>query len=108
MKWGARAKSLPILCLSQSLQIMRLDTARATVLSKTVISRTDADIRTLRLLRVMLICPKCESDRVIPLTFPPDLGEITVGMPDRPVAKCADCGHELSAGEVTAQEEPSG
>jgi len=56
----------------------------------------------------MLICPKCESDRVIPLTLPPDLGEVMVGMPDRPVAKCADCGHELSAADVTAQDEPSG
>jgi Zn finger protein HypA/HybF involved in hydrogenase expression len=76
-------------------------------LATTVLSRTDEDIRTLRLSRVMLICPKCESDRVISLTFPPDLGELMVGMPDRPVAKCADCGHELSAEEVTAQDEPS-
>jgi hypothetical protein len=55
----------------------------------------------------MLVCPKCESDRVIPLTFPPALGDVFVGMPDRPVAKCAACGHRLSAREVTAQEKPS-
>lgn len=45
-----------------------------------------------------LECPSCGSDRVIGLVFPQDLvGEILVEMPERPLAKCAECGQRLTA-----------
>ncbi len=72
----------------------------------TVTSRTDADIRTLRPLRAMLVCPRCGSDRLVTLTFTSAMGEELVDLPKRPVAKCVDCGHRLWPSEVTAQEEP--
>ncbi len=54
----------------------------------------------------MLVCANCASDRVIPLTFPSVLvEEIFLKAPDRPVAKCVDCGHRLTAAEVATQED---
>ena len=56
--------------------------------------------------RAMLLCPECQSDRVIPLPFPSVLVEqVFIESPDRPVGKCVDCGHRLTAVEVGAQEE---
>jgi hypothetical protein len=55
---------------------------------------------------VVLLCPACRDDRVVPLTFPAVLGEIMVEMPDRPIAKCVGCGHRLSAREIEDQAEP--
>jgi DNA-directed RNA polymerase subunit RPC12/RpoP len=37
-------------------------------------------------------CPKCGSDRLIPLTFGAVLGTEDVDLQRRPVAKCAACG----------------
>jgi predicted RNA-binding Zn-ribbon protein involved in translation (DUF1610 family) len=57
---------------------------------------------------VVLVCPNCGSDRVISLTFSPIvLTEVVIEMPDRPIAKCADCAHRLTAVEVAAQEQPA-
>lgn len=68
-------------------------------------SRTDRTIRVLRLWRAMLLCASCGSERVIPLTFPSVLVEqVFLEAPDRPVAKCVDCSHRLTAAEVAAQE----
>jgi len=54
----------------------------------------------------MLVCGNCASDRVIPLTFPSVLIEqLFLEAPDRPVAKCVDCGYRLTASEVAAQED---
>lgn len=58
----------------------------------TVPLRTDGDIRTLRLWLAMVVCPKCGSDRMIPLTFVSALGEDRTEMPRRAIAKCASCG----------------
>jgi len=56
----------------------------------------------------MLLCTQCGGDRVIPLTFPSLLVDaLFIEAPDRPVAKCVDCGHRLTAVEVTAQEDVS-
>ena len=56
----------------------------------------------------MLLCTQCGSDRVIPLTFPSVVLEaLFVEAPDRPVAKCVDCGYRLTAVEVTHQEDVS-
>lgn len=51
-------------------------------------------------------CPDCGSDRVILLTFPQDefIGD-QVG--ERPLAKCAECGHRLTVAEVAVQEDLS-
>ena len=56
-----------------------------------------------------LLCPSCGSDQVIPLNLPQDgvHGEILREMPERPLAKCIECGHRLTAAEVAAQEERS-
>jgi DNA-directed RNA polymerase subunit RPC12/RpoP len=40
----------------------------------------------------MLTCPKCGSERLIPLTFVPPLGKEKVDVPNRPIAKCVACG----------------
>ena len=62
----------------------------------------------LGVLRAMLLCLQCGSDRVIPLTFPSVLVEaLFVEAPDRPVAKCVDCGSRLTAVDVAAQEDVS-
>lgn len=54
----------------------------------------------------MLVCTHCGGDRVIPLTFPAVLVEqLFLEAPDRPVAKCVDCSHRLTAVEVAAQED---
>lgn len=54
----------------------------------------------------MLVCASCGSDRVIPLTFPSVLVEqLFLEAADRPVAKCVDCSHRMTAAEVTAQED---
>jgi hypothetical protein len=54
----------------------------------------------------MLVCTNCGSDRVLPLTFPSVLVEqLFLEATDRPVAKCVDCSHRMTAAEVTAQEE---
>jgi hypothetical protein len=59
-------------------------------------------------MRAVLLCTQCGSDRVIRLTFPSVLVEaLFVEAPDRPVAKCVDCGYRLTAVEVTAQEDLS-
>lgn len=42
---------------------------------------------------------------MIPLTFPPVFVDVLIEMPDRPLAKCAKCGYQLTAAEVAAQEE---
>jgi DNA-directed RNA polymerase subunit RPC12/RpoP len=52
----------------------------------------------------MVVCPKCRSDRLVLLTFSAALGDEKLDLPERPVAKCANCGHRLSAAEVAAQE----
>jgi hypothetical protein len=53
----------------------------------------------------MLLCTRCGSDHVIPLTFPSVLVEqLFLEAPDRPVAKCVDCSHRVTAAEVTVQE----
>ena len=52
-------------------------------------------------------CPSCGSARVIPLTFPPGAGIGLAELPERPLAKCAECGYRLTAGEIEAQEGPS-
>jgi len=57
-----------------------------------------------RLVGVELVCPACRSDRVIPLNFPLVFGGIILDMPERPIAKCMDCGYRLSAQDVVAQE----
>lgn len=56
---------------------------------------------------MVLTCPACGDDRAIPLTFGPVIEEIMVERPDRPLAKCVECGYRLSAGEIEAQEAPS-
>jgi transcription elongation factor Elf1 len=56
---------------------------------------------------MVLTCPTCGDDRVIPLTFGPVIEEIMVEKPDRPLAKCVVCGYRLSAWEIEAQEAPS-
>ena len=54
----------------------------------------------------MLLCSQCGSDRVLPLTFPSVLIEqLFLEAPERPLAKCVDCGYRLTAAEVTAQED---
>lgn len=54
----------------------------------------------------MLLCTKCGSDRVVPLTFPSVLIEqVYVEAPERPLAKCVECGYRLTAAEVTRQED---
>ena len=54
----------------------------------------------------MLLCASCGSERVIPLTFPSVLVEnLLLEAADRPVAKCVDCSHRMTAAEVTAQED---
>jgi hypothetical protein len=54
----------------------------------------------------MLPCASWGSDRIIPLTSPAVLIEqVFLEAPDRPVAKCVDCSHRLSAAEVTTQED---
>jgi hypothetical protein len=40
----------------------------------------------------VVVCSKCGSDRLIPLTFPSPLGKDKADLPRRPVAKCAVCG----------------
>jgi DNA-directed RNA polymerase subunit RPC12/RpoP len=60
---------------------------------------------TATLSRMELECPACGSDRVIPLSFPPVVrDEILIATPERPIAKCVECGHRLSALEVSVQE----
>lgn len=56
---------------------------------------------------MVLVCPMCAGDRVIPLTFETVIGEMLAQLPERPIAKCASCGHRLTAREVTAQERSS-
>jgi hypothetical protein len=54
----------------------------------------------------MLVCANCGSDRVLPLTFHTAVVEqLFLQAPDRPVAKCVDCSHRMTAAEVTAQED---
>jgi|HubBroStandDraft_4_1064222.scaffolds.fasta_scaffold05689_6 DNA-directed RNA polymerase subunit RPC12/RpoP len=53
---------------------------------------------------MVLECPVCGSDRVVPLTFETAVGELLAELPERPLAKCADCGHRLTAAEIAAQE----
>ena len=56
----------------------------------------------------MLVCVNCGSDRVVPLTFPSTLVEqLFLEAPDRPIAKCVDCSHRITAAEVNAQEDES-
>ncbi len=56
----------------------------------------------------MLLCARCGSDRVLPLTFPSLLVEqLFMEAPDRPVAKCVDCSRRMTAAEVAAQEDDS-
>lgn len=55
----------------------------------------------------MLLCTACGSDRVVPLTFPSVLVEqLFIEAPDRPVAKCVECGHRMTAIEVADLEDP--
>lgn len=54
----------------------------------------------------MLLCANCGSDRLLPMTFPSVLVEqLFLDAPDRPAAKCVDCGYRMTAAEVTAQED---
>lgn len=54
----------------------------------------------------MLVCARCGSDRILPLTFPPTLVEqLFLEAPDRPIAKCVDCSHRMTAAEVAVQED---
>ena len=43
-------------------------------------------------MRALTPCPKCGSDRLIPLTFVTVLTEDRIDLPRQPVAKCASCG----------------
>ena len=54
----------------------------------------------------MIICPRCSSRRVVLLTFPDDEPVRTNDAP-RPMARCADCAHRLTAQEIASQEKPS-
>jgi hypothetical protein len=54
----------------------------------------------------MLRCTQCGSDRVIPLTFPSTIIEqLFIEAPDRPIAKCVDCSHRMTAIDISAQED---
>lgn len=57
-------------------------------------------------IRPLILCPKCGSDRLIPLTFTPALGEEWVDLPRRPVAKCANCGQRTFATRHDAKRDP--
>jgi DNA-directed RNA polymerase subunit RPC12/RpoP len=48
----------------------------------------------------MIRCPLCNSDRVIPLNFPQDVGIKPDKVEARPVAKCVVCGHRISESDV--------
>jgi DNA-directed RNA polymerase subunit RPC12/RpoP len=55
---------------------------------------------------VDLACPACGSDRVIPLTFPAVLAaDVVADLPDRPLGKCVECGHRVTAAELGAEED---
>jgi hypothetical protein len=53
----------------------------------------------------MTLCPLCGSDRLIPLSFAEDDVPDEIG--ERPVAKCALCGHQVYEAEIEAHEESS-
>jgi len=55
----------------------------------------------------MPACPNCGSERLVLLTFTSAQGDEAPDLPERPVAKCAACGHKLTAREVTAKEDAS-
>jgi|HubBroStandDraft_4_1064222.scaffolds.fasta_scaffold581945_2 DNA-directed RNA polymerase subunit RPC12/RpoP len=56
----------------------------------------------------LILCPSCGSERVIALNFPQDVGVVLEEGGERPVAKCAVCGHRIYAQDVQneAAEEP--
>jgi hypothetical protein len=51
----------------------------------------------------MIRCPLCNSDRVIPLHFPQDVGIMLDEVEARPVAKCAVCGHRIFDSDVQGE-----
>ena len=54
---------------------------------------------------MVITCPECASDRVVPLTFPAPFGAMLAETPDRPLAQCMACGYRLRAKDIAAQEE---
>lgn len=73
----------------------------------TVPSRTDYAICILRLLRAQCCCVRSAGVTAsTPLTFPSTLVEqLFLEAPDRPIAKCVDCSHRMTAADVTKQED---
>ena len=54
---------------------------------------------------MVIRCPDCASDRVVPLTVPEPFGEMLAETPDRPLAQCMACSCRLRAKDIAAQEE---
>jgi DNA-directed RNA polymerase subunit RPC12/RpoP len=54
------------------------------------------------MLDALSLCPRCGSDRLIPLSFPED--EATEEVQEQPVLKCAICGYRIYEPEITTQD----
>jgi predicted RNA-binding Zn-ribbon protein involved in translation (DUF1610 family) len=56
---------------------------------------------------VVLVCPKCGADRLIPLTFPMYQRQAGVKVIfRRPMAKCSGCGERIFAKIIARQRAP--